>query len=153
MTEREATYWMIVAALLAAVVLYLVGASLPADAGTYWRHTQIRYQGLEPGDWTDREVRLSIVAAVDRWPVPGGAAKAISVAQCESHLNERASNDGDYLGVYQQAARYWPGRQDNFDSASWSLHESAFNARANVIVSIRQAHAGGWGPWEMGSCA
>lgn len=115
-----------------------------ADTHHDWRHDSIRYQSLERGHWTTREVRRTIVAAVDRWPVPGGIDEALKVARCESSLDERASNDGNYLGLFQQSARYWPERQNLYDSARWNLRESPFNARAAAIVSIRMAHVRGW---------
>ena len=63
-----------------------------------------------------------------------------------------ASNGGDYLGVYQHAARYWPARVRALAPTAWAkpLGPSAFNARSNVVVALRMAHAGGWGAW---SCA
>lgn len=125
----------------------ITGAYAFADTHHDWRHDAIRYQGLTRAHWSDREVILTIRAAVDHWPVPGGVSKALAVASCESGLNERASNGGSYLGLFQQAARYWPARQNLYDSRRWNLRESAFNARANVVVSIRMAHSGGWSGW------
>ena len=97
-------------------------------------------------------VRGTIWCATHQWPVPGGAPKAVRVARCESGLNPNAyyANNG---GVFQQNLTYWPGRQDGYQRATgprWSVVESVYNARANVLVSIRMAHFGGWGPW---SCA
>jgi Transglycosylase-like domain len=96
-------------------------------------------------DWKDgrHQVKRLIRCAARRWHVPGGPHKALSVARCESGYNPSAYNPAGYLGVFQQARAYWPGRADRYDFDG----RSAFNGRANVIVSVRMAHAGGWGPW------
>ena len=97
------------------------------------------------GDW---HVKRHIRCAAHRWPVPGGGYKAISVADCESHLNPRAYNGGGYAGLFQQSTRYWASR-----ARQWGQPDrSVFNGRANIIVSIRMAHAArSWGDWA--SCA
>jgi hypothetical protein len=75
---------------------------------------------------------------------PRNAGQAISVARCESNLNPRAYNSGGYAGLFQQSTMYWPGRAEQ-----WGQHDrSVFNGRANIIVSVRMAHAAGsWSPW------
>lgn len=94
-------------------------------------------------------VRRLIRCAVRRWPVPGGARKALAVARCESGLWPWADG-GESEGVFQHLRWYWPARYALYTKPRWELGDSVFNARANVIVSIRMAHRGGWGPW---SCA
>ena len=133
----------------------VVVSTAAADPGATaeWRTQECRYQGVDPEPWAQREVVLTIACAVGKWPVYGGIAKALAVARCESGLNAGASNGGAYLGIYQHAARYWPSRQNTYDPNAWDkeLAESAFNARANVVVAIRMAHgSAGWQPW---SCA
>jgi hypothetical protein len=117
-----------------------------------WRSQECRFGGLTKGGWAQREVVLTIECAVRKWPVSGGVPFAVQVAACESGLRADASNDGRYLGVYQHAASYWPSRRAHFNPGAWdkALDVSAFNARSNVVVAIRMAHSGGWGPW---SCA
>jgi hypothetical protein len=90
----------------------------------------------------DREVKETIRCAAHRWEVPGGARKALHVAECESGFNPDARGNG-FAGVYQHLKIAWPGRatEFGFDGAS------VFNGRANSIVSIRMAHRGGWDPW------
>lgn len=95
-----------------------------------------------------------IRCAVRRWPVPGGATKALAVARCESGLRPDAVG-GDNLGTFQHKARYWRDRAKRYLRPSWDVRPwrvSAFNGWANVIVSIRMAHDRniGWWPW---SCA
>lgn len=100
-----------------------------------------------------RNVKRLIRCAVRRWAVEGGASKALAVAECESSLYTWASN-GTYEGIYQIGN--WPGAR-----STWLAHRhwyfprwvntdwkpSALNERANVIVSIRWAHALGWSAW------
>jgi hypothetical protein len=97
-------------------------------------------------DWRDgrRQVKRLIRCSVRRWHVPGGASKAITVARKESGFRPRAYNPAGYKGIYQQSARYWRRRARQFGFPDWS----AFNGRANVMVSIQMAHRGGWGPWS-----
>jgi hypothetical protein len=38
---------------------------------------------------------------------------------------------------------YWPGRAAAYGFPGWS----AFNARANIIVTMEMAQRDGWGPW------
>lgn len=97
-------------------------------------------------DWRagPEEVEKLIRCAAQRWEVPGGPDKAVDVARCESSLRPDAiGGDGLYLGIFQQHRDYWPARATRygFDGVS------ALNGRANIIVSIRMASEGGWGPW------
>ena len=93
------------------------------------------------GDW---HVKQLIRCAAHRWPVPGGAYKAIAVADCESDLNPSAYNSGGYAGLFQQSTRYWTSRARVFGQSS----RSVYNGRANIIVSIRMAHSTrSWGDW------
>jgi hypothetical protein len=66
------------------------------------------------------------------------------VADCESNLNPRAYSSSGYAGLFQQSTRYWQVRADQ-----WGQDDrSVFDGRANIIVSIRMAHASGsWSPW------
>lgn len=106
-----------------------------------------RYDGRV--GWSPLELRKTIRCAVRRWPVAGGASKAIDVAICESHLNERAvSASGSYAGAYQQAVAYWPTRYHNLRPRHFELKPSPLNGRSNVIVSIRMSHRSGWGSWS-----
>jgi len=114
-----------------------------------WRQAQCRYRHLEDGwGWSYREVALTIGCAVKHWPVFGGLDKAMSVASCESGLNELAWNPGGYAGVYQHAIAYWPARLANLAPVWWKLRSSIFNARSNVVIAIRYAARYGWGAWS-----
>jgi hypothetical protein len=96
-------------------------------------------------DWQQGtyQVRQLIRCAARHWPVTGGPDKAIRVARCESHFDPSAYNPAGYLGVFQQARVYWPDRADHYGFDG----RSAYNGRANVVVSIRMAHSSGWSAW------
>ncbi len=99
-------------------------------------------------DWrrSTHQLKSIIRCAARRWKVPGGISEALYVARCESGFNPRAYNSGGYAGVYQHSVHYWRDR-----AKRWGFPDgSVFNGRANVIVSIRMAHAEGWDAW---SCA
>jgi hypothetical protein len=99
-------------------------------------------------DWRRSTYQLKrlIRCAARRWDVAGGPDKAVAVARCESRLNPRAYNPGGYAGVFQQATKYWPSRATTYGFRDYSV----YNGRANVMVSVRMAHRGGWGPWACG---
>lgn len=97
-------------------------------------------------DW--REGRWHIIqlirCAAHRWDSPGGRDKAVAVARCESNLRPRAYNPNGYAGLYQQATRYWSGRADLYGQPD----RSVYNARANIIVSVRMARSiRSWSAW------
>lgn len=94
-------------------------------------------------------VRRLIRCAAALWAVPGGAERALEVARCESGLRPDAYGGGN-AGVFQHRVVYWRRRALRFLRPAWFggvRVPSPYNARANVIVAIRMAHAGGWGPW------
>ena len=99
-------------------------------------------------DWRKGEwhVKQLIRCAEDRWNVPGGARMALSVAGRESKFRSDAYNSySGASGIFQHLRRYWPGRADAFGFGGWS----AFNARANIMVTMRMVHrSGSWSGWE-----
>jgi len=127
-------------------------AGAQEKANGEWRWDQCRYRHLEDGwGWSYHEIALTIRCATQHWPVDGGFEKALSVATCESGLNERAYNPNGHAGVYQQSVTYWPGRLAYYALRWWRLRPSVFNGRSNVVVSIRMAHDHGW--YRDWSCA
>lgn len=138
-----------VATLTAMALLFLLFPSHPAPAGV---RAQCRFQGMDRGKWTDHEVKATIRCATDHYQVAGGTRKALCVARHESGFEATANNTrSTALGVYQVLVDTWSGWHGHLRSRwwhrGWELSHSRLNARANVIVSIRIAHAGGWGPW------
>jgi hypothetical protein len=93
------------------------------------------------GTW---QIKQLIKCAASRWDSPGTPDQAVAVADCESNLNPRAYSSSGYAGLFQQSTRYWQVRADQ-----WGQDDrSVFDGRANIIVSIRMAHASGsWSPW------
>jgi hypothetical protein len=130
---------MLVAALTISIAFAFPQA--PASAGNRVQTSVCDYR------WRDSTFQLKqlIRCAARRWAVPGGPDKAVDVARCESHLDAGAYGSGN-AGVFQQAVVYWPARAQRFGFSGASV----FNGRANAMVSIRMAHAGGWSAW---SCA
>jgi len=130
------------------IVAALASASLLAPAVVSATAAEARSVPLrlcdyewQRGTW---HIKQLIRCAARRWPVPGGAYKAIAVADCESDLKPRAYNSGGYAGLFQQSTRYWPSRARQYGQGD----RSVFNGRANIIVSIRMAHgARSWGGW------
>jgi len=94
-----------------------------------------------------------IQCATDHWPVPGGAEKAICIAQRESGLIPTASSpSGLYLGLFQHSAAAWPDRYDEWTRPAWELKRTALNGRTNAVVTVRMVNAEGWGPWSGLGC-
>ena len=135
------------AALLLASLMFLVpltslSSAAQAREADVGRHVcQIDWR---KGDW---HVKQLIRCAEDRWSVPGGSSMALYVASRESHLNPKAYNSySGASGIFQHLRQYWPERADSFGFDGWS----AFNARANIMVTIRMVHRmGSWSHWGV----
>jgi hypothetical protein len=141
-TSRHLRRRVIAAALAIPALLAVAPATATAAQGHGDRTVPLRVCHY---DWraSTHQLKSVIRCAAHRWKVPGGVAKALSVARCESGFNPRAYNASGYAGVYQHAVRYWRQRADE-----WGFpRRSVFNGRANVIVAIRMAHALGWSAW------
>ena len=70
--------------------------------------------------------------------------KALYIAARESRFRPKAYNDWSCAkGIYQHLCTYWPVRAKDYGFRDWS----AFNARANIMVTIRMVKRHGWGPW------
>ena len=69
---------------------------------------------------------------------------ALAIANRESNFRPHAYNTWSCAkGIYQHLCRYWPGRAKAYGFRDWS----AYNARANIMVTMRMVRRGGWGPW------
>ena len=83
----------------------------------------------------------------------GGPRTALCIAKRESGLLPWAeSSDGINKGLYQQHVDYWANNYETYARPAWALEKRILNGRTNAIVSIRMAHAGGWGPWGGSDC-
>jgi hypothetical protein len=93
-------------------------------------------------------MKRKIGCAVDLFgPVPGGADRAICIADRESGLIPTATSaTGMYLGLYQHAAHAWPKRYTKWTDPSWELSDKALSGRTNAIVTIRMVHH--FGTWK-----
>jgi hypothetical protein len=70
--------------------------------------------------------------------------KALYVANRESNFHPRAYNSWSCAkGIFQHLCRYWPTRASSYGFRDWS----AFNARANIMVTMRMVKRYGWSPW------
>ncbi len=122
------------------------GAAEPRVAGPC---ALVREDGEAIEDFATRIIQC----AADKWPVPGGAEKAICVAQRESGLNPAAmSPTGQYVGLFQHSAAAWPNRYAEWTRPSWQLKESPLNGRTNAIVTMRIVNAEGWAAWAGAGC-
>jgi hypothetical protein len=94
-----------------------------------------------------------ITCAAERWPVPGGADRAVCIADRESGLIPTAqSPTGMYLGLFQHSAEAWGDRYLEWTRPVWQLKPNALNGRTNAVVTMRMANAFGWGPWAGVGC-
>jgi hypothetical protein len=102
-------------------------------------------------------MKRKIRCAVDLFgPVPGGADRAICIADRESGLIPTASSPtGLYLGLFQHSAAAWPDRYAKWTDPPWELSSDALSGRTNAIVTIRMVHATGtWkaAGWPSDAC-
>lgn len=134
--------------------LVLVASSTTPRIPWHDRLQRVRFQSLEHGYWTRREVQLSARAAAVRYHVD--VARMLCTAERESGFYWRAYNfSSGASGVMQHLQRYWPGRRGAYRSAATPALQikagiGAFNARANVLVAARMIHLNGWGAWAGG---
>lgn len=97
-----------------------------------------------PIDWRQsaRHVKLLVRCAASHFGV--GRQKALYIAWRESRFRPSAYNAaGNAAGIYQHLLRYWPHRAQDYGFRN----SSAFNARANIFVTMRMVRDYGWDPW------
>jgi hypothetical protein len=135
-------------AILATLILtaILTGSSAAtASAGTI-EHTRAARVSTKvcPVEWRKGPffVKKLIRCAAHHYGV--SADMALYVAHRESRFRPTAFNGYSCAkGIYQHLCRYWPTRASTYGFNDWS----AFNARANIMVTMRMVRRGGWGPW------
>jgi soluble lytic murein transglycosylase-like protein len=124
----------------------------PEDATTPPMATTAVVRGREAGrhakvcriDWTEGRgaVERLVRCAARHFGV--GVATALYVADRESKFQPRAYNRSSCAkGIFQHLCRYWPDRATDFGFRGWS----AFNARANIMVTMKMVRKFGWEPW------
>ena len=130
-------------ALLAATIALLPGLARAEVADPPAAHRVVTICNF---NWrTVAGVKSIIRCSVQKYPVSGGVGKAFYIADRESHFHYWARNSSSgACGVYQHMPRYWPERWRTYGNGTVN---DCYNGRSNVIVSIRMAHRGGWGPW------
>ena len=123
-------------------VLAMCALAVPATALAEHRPGPCHLHELE--DETMRQFSKRLIrCAANRWEVPGGADKAICIADAESGLNpDSRSARGAYLGLFQHSAEAWPDRYAEWTRPAWELDESALSGRTNAIVTMRMVNAG-----------
>ena len=143
MTESSKMRRRLVAALSITGVLTIAPASL-AQAEIVREHHQVPAKvcsyDWQKGTW---QVKQLIRCAATHWKVPGGPRMALYIADRESKFEPQAYNPSGCAGIYQHMLKYWPGRASAYGFPGWS----AYNARANIIVTMEMVRRGGWGPW------
>lgn len=130
--------------LLLMTTTVLVGGVGVQNASAHHKPGVCDFHWARDGGYSAWGVKQIIRCATENYWVPGGASKALSVARCESRYNPYARN-GPYKGVFQQASHFWTGRYREFGSKY--LDNAIYNARTNILVSIRMAHKLGWSHW------
>jgi hypothetical protein len=95
-------------------------------------------------DWRDGRIYVKhlIRCAAHHYGV--NPDKALYIARRESRFKPTAYNGWSCAkGIYQHLCRYWPGRASTYGFDDWS----AYNARANIMVTMRMVRRYGWQPW------
>ena len=136
--RRHAVAALSIAAILTVVPATISNASIPEG-----RHevAKICNYDWHKGTW---QIKQLIRCAADHFRVPGGEGTALAIADRESQFRPNAYNPSGCAGIYQHMLRYWPGRATAYGFQGWS----AFNARANIIVTMRMVKQYGWDPWS-----
>jgi soluble lytic murein transglycosylase-like protein len=134
------------AALILVTTLSAVAPVTPAGAAQRDKPYRDVSPRICPIEWRrgPRQVRRLVRCAARHWSV--SVPTALDVARRESNFRHRAFNRSSCAsGVYQHLCHYWPGRAREYGFRG----RSPFNARANVIVTMRMVRRGGWDPWGL----
>jgi hypothetical protein len=128
--------------ILTALIIAFPGARASAMTGEVaYSYTPHKICAI---DWRagKHEVKHLIRCAAHHYGV--NADKAIAIAHRESTFEPGAYNSLSCAkGIYQHLCRYWPDRAYEYGFKG----RSAFNARANIIVTMKMVRHYGWAPW------
>jgi hypothetical protein len=131
------------ATLILTAALTILPASVAPHQAEAYTYTPKRICDV---DWAEGRwhVKKLIRCAANHWDV--GVRKALYVADRESDFRPKAFNRSSCAkGVFQHLCRYWDGRAFAYGFRD----KSAFNARANVIVTMKMVRRYGWSPWGV----
>lgn len=102
-----------------------------------------------------RRARMTaLIHCAFRWGgIPSQIPEAVYVGDRESSLYPWAWNrSSDCRGLFQHMGRYWGSRARALLKRWWFPNTwpnvSAFNPRANVLVTVKMVRVGGWSPWS-----
>jgi transglycosylase-like protein with SLT domain len=133
---------------VAALILTAVLMSLPAATTTQAAIERETHRSVPtmlcPIDWRQStwHVKRLIRCAASHYGI--SSRKALYIAWRESRFRPTAYNaSGQAAGLYQHLLKYWPDRADDYGFRHWSV----FNARANILVTMRMVRRFGWAPW------
>lgn len=139
MTHRSWTRHLSVALLLTTILALSPVATEPAAASTRTASPSVCPIAWRRSTW---HVRRLIRCVAKRHEV--GVRKALRIAFRESRYLPHAYNSSSCAkGIYQHLCRYWSERAKAFGFDD----RSAFNARANIFVTMRMVRRYGWDPW------
>jgi hypothetical protein len=134
-------------AIVAASILTAVIMSFPAATTSEAVQRDVRRSvstTICPIDWRQStwHVKQLIRCAASHHGV--SQSTALAIAYRESRYRPSAYNHGgEAAGIFQHLLRYWPDRSETFGFEDWSV----FNARANIMVTMRMVRLYGWDPW------
>ena len=133
-------------AVVAASLLTAVLMSFPAApvAHAVVQHDRTGATRICPIDWRQStwHVKQLIKCAASHHGI--SREKALYVAWRESRYRPSAYNPhGPAAGIYQHLLKYWSDRAEDLGFEN----SSPYNARANIIVTMRMVRRYGWTPW------
>lgn len=132
--------------LAVAIVLVAILSIFPASAapGVHVKDGAVEPTKVCPIDWrrSTRHVKKLIRCAAEHHGL--SARRSLYVAYRESRFLPRAYNATSCAkGIFQHLCRYWASRAEAFGFPE----RSAFDARANIFVTMRMVRRYGWAPW------
>jgi hypothetical protein len=133
----------VAASLLTAVLMSFPTATTAGAVQRDQRDTNVSTR-ICPIDWRQSTWHLKqlIKCAASHHGV--SREKALYVAWRESRYRPSAYNPhGPAAGIYQHLLKYWPERAEDFGFKD----SSPYNARANIMVTMRMVRRYGWSPW------
>lgn len=138
------------------MAVLLIPAGTNATAGTTRPCASIKLapRFVSVAEYHHRAERL-IRCLSTRYGTSVSTAHYVGHRESGANLFPRAvSPNGCCRGVFQHHRAYWSGRAERWLEWGWFKNApgkvSVFNPTANIIVTIRMAASGGWGPWGMG---